>query len=124
VFQSNKQRELIDLLADHADALNRGAAQGDNTEWLANNDLLANASSVLALLQLAQAVKRVLVPVPPSSLFQAELKVRLQQESEIVKTKRPFPKTIWLGAAVSLVGLGIFLLRRLRVAGDGAVTAV
>lgn len=119
-----KQCELIDLLADHADALNRGADHDDVSEWLANDGLFANAASILALLQLAQAVKRALVPVTLSPLFQSELKRRLLNEEGVVDEKRPFPKTIWLGAAVSVIGLAIYLLRRFRPAAGGAVTVV
>jgi hypothetical protein len=117
-----KQRELIDLLADHADALNR-RADHDVSEWLANDGLLANASSILVLLQLAQAVKRALVPVTLSPLFQSELKRRLLYEERVALEKRPFPKTLLLGAAVSVIGLAIYLLRRFRPVG-GVVTAV
>lgn len=117
-----KQRELIDLLADHADALNR-EADYDVSEWAANHDRLASVPSVLALLQLAQAVKRALVPVSPSPLYRLELQMRLQQEDSVIM-KRPFPKTLVLGAAVSVVGLAIYLLRRFRPAVDGVVTAV
>lgn len=116
------QRELVDLLADHADALNRGV-EGDD-EWLADGGLLINAPSVLVLLKLARAVKQVLIPVTPSPFFQSELKVRLLQMEDVSEEKRPFPKTIWVGAAVSVIGLAIYLLRRLRLAGDGVVTAV
>jgi hypothetical protein len=118
-----KQRELIDLLADHADALNREADQ-DVSEWAANSGRLANVPSVLALLQLAQAVKRVFVPVSPSPLFWLELRTRLQQEEDSVVEKRPFPKTIVVGAAVSAIGLTIYLLRRFRPASAGVATAV
>lgn len=119
-----KQRELIDLLADHADALNIGADHDDVSEWLANDGLLANAPSILVLLQLAQAVKRALVPVTLSPLFQSELKRRLLYEERVALEKRPFPKTLLLGAAVSVIGLTIYLLRRFRPVGGGVVTAV
>ncbi|MEJ2746837.1 MAG: hypothetical protein P8183_02810 [Anaerolineae bacterium] len=112
-----KRHELIDLLADHADALNEGAGYDDVSAGL------TNGSSVVALLQLAQAVKRVLVPVSPSPFFQLELKGRLLQDEDSVG-KRPLPKTIWLGAAVSVVGLAIFLLRRVRPGDGGVATAV
>ncbi|MCB9423314.1 MAG: hypothetical protein H6667_26200 [Ardenticatenaceae bacterium] len=116
-----KQHELIDLLADHADALNRGE---DVSVWLAEHEWAANISSVLVLLQVAEAVKRALVPAAPSLLFRSELKNRLLANDVYVVEKRPFPKTLWLGAAVSVIGLVIFLLRRIRLAGGGVATAV
>ena len=119
-----KRRELINLLADHADALNKGTDPEDVTEWLAASDLLVNASSMLTLLQLARAVKQTLVPVAPSPFFHSELKRRLARKEEVKNKKRPFPKTILLGAAVSVIGLTIFLLRRFRPGGGGVVTAV
>lgn len=119
-----KQQALIDLLADYADALNKGAEQDDAAEWLADYSRSFHVPSVVALLQLARAVKRVLVPVTPSLLFQSELKGRLLQADDFAVEKRPLPKTIWLGAAVSIIGLAVFLLRRVRLAGGGAVTAV
>jgi hypothetical protein len=115
-----KRRELLDLLSEHADALNDDTA----VTWLADHPSLTAVSSILALFQLAQAVKRVLVPVPPSPIFQAALKKQLAQSEIEAEEKRPFPRTILLGAAVSAIGLAIFLVRRLRLADDGVVTAV
>lgn len=117
-----KRRELVDLLADYADALNRG--DDDAAGWLANHASLTSVSSLLSLLQLAQAVQRVLVPVTPSPLFQTALKDQLIQSELCIEEKRPLPKTIWLGAAMSVIGLIIYLLRRFRLADDGVATAV
>jgi hypothetical protein len=114
-----KRRELVDMLSEHADALNDGTA----VTWLADHPLTA-VSSILTLLQLAQAVKRVLVPVTPSPIFQAALKKQLAQQEIETEEKRPFPRAILVGAAVSVIGLAIFLVRRLRLADDGVVTAV
>ncbi len=111
---------LVDLLADHADALNEGTA----VAWLAEHPSLTAVSSILTLLQIAQAVKRVLVPVTPSPIFQATLKKQLAQPGIEFEEKRPFPTAILVGAAVSIVGLAIFLVRRLRLADDGMVTVV
>lgn len=115
-----KRREMVALLAEHADALNDDTA----VTWLADHSSVTAVSSMRTLLQLAQAVQRVMVPVAPSLLFQTSLKKQLAQSELESEEKRPFPKTIWVGAAVSVVGLVIFLVRRLRLAGDGVVTAV
>ena len=115
-----KRRELVDLLADHAEALNVGA--GD--DWLAGAGSFTAVSSLLSLFQLAQAVKRALVPVAPSPLFRADLKRQLVQSPVISEAKRPFPVTIVVGTAVSVIGFTIFLLRRLRTHRGGVVTAV
>lgn len=115
-----KRRELVNLLADHADALTVGA--GD--DWLAGADSLTAVSPLFSLFQLAQAVKRVLVPVTPSPLFRDDLKRQLVQSTVVAEKKRPFLVTIVVGAVVSVIGLTIYLLRRLRVADRGVVTAV
>lgn len=117
-----KRRELVDLLADYADALNLG--NDDAVRWLDNRMPLQSVSSLLSLLQLAQAVKRVLVPVPLSPSFQMELKDQLTESELYIDEKRPLPKTIMVGTAVSILGLAIFLLHRYRVANAGVVTAV
>ncbi len=115
-----KRREIADLLADHADALNEDA----DVACLANSASLTAVSSVLSLLYLAQAVKRVLVPVTLSPSFQMELKDRLAQSELTIEEERPFPKPVLVGTAVSVIGLTLYLLRRSRAAGEGVVTAV
>jgi hypothetical protein len=117
-----KRRELVDLLADHADVLNDNEA--DAAGWVDNRVPLTAVSTLLTLLQLAQAVKRVLVPVAPSPVFRSALKTQLSQAELCGDGKRPLAKTIWVGAAVSVIGLTIYLLRRFRLAGDGVATAV
>ena len=117
-----KRRELVDLLADYADALNEG--DDDAARWLDNHVPLKSFSSFVTLLQLAQAVKEVLVPVTPSPSFQVVLKDQLTQSDIVIEEKWPFPKTILVGTAVSVIGLTIYLLHRFRPADDGVVTAV
>jgi hypothetical protein len=53
-----------------------------------------------------------------------ELKDRLAQSELTIEEKRPFPKPVLVGTAVSLIGLTLYLLRRFRAAGEGMVTAV
>lgn len=120
-----KRRELLDLLADHADELNRSedAVDFDLVGWLADYGSTTAMPSLLALLQLAQAVKRALVPVQPSALFRSELGFRLVQE-ELVG-KRPFPREVWWGAAAAgVVGLVLLLFRFLSGRSRSTVTAV
>ena len=112
-----KRRELVDLLVDHADALNQG-------DGVAEQSLLPAVSSWLTLFYLARAVKRVLTPVELSPVFRSDLKVQLVESEMAVVGKRPFPLTFWLSVLVPVIGLVIFLLRRSRSAADGLVTAV
>jgi hypothetical protein len=119
-----KRREIVDLLADHADALNADADVDGDAACLANSASLTAVSSVLTLLHLAQAVQRVMVPVTLSPSFQMELKDQLEQLELTIEEERPFPTTIVLGTAVSVIGLTLYLLRRSRAAGGGVVTAV
>ena len=115
-----KRRQVVDLLADHADALNEDV----DADYLANSASLTAVSSILTLLHLAQAVKRVLVPVTLSPSFRAELKDQLTQSEMTIDKKRPLPKPVLVGTAVSVIGLTIYLLHRFRPADDGVVTAV
>ena len=111
-----KRRTLVNLLADHADLLNRRDTDDlDVAAWLADYGPVRGMSSLLTLLQLAQAVKRALVPVEPSPLFQAELETRLARGEGEVMGKRPFSREVWLGAAAAgLVGILFLALRRVR----------
>jgi hypothetical protein len=85
--------------------------------------------SLVTLLQLAQAVKRALVPVSLDGLFRSELRTRLAEaETEMVE-ERPFPRKIWLGAAVagsalSVIGLLLLVLRFVSGRSRPAATAV
>lgn len=117
-----KRCELVDLLADYADALNAG--DDEATRRLDNRLPLPPVSSLLTLLQLTEAVKRVLVPITLSPSFEMELKDRLAQSELTIEDKRPFPKPVLVGTAVSIIGLTLYLLRRSRAVGEGVVTAV
>ncbi|MCP4429005.1 MAG: hypothetical protein GY803_31355 [Chloroflexi bacterium] len=121
-----KKRQLIELLADHAEALNRVENDGrlDTAAWLADYESTANQSPLLVLLQLAQAVKRALVPIQPSALFQSELRMRLAQASGEMAGKRPFPRSVQVGAIAGLVGLLLLVLRLVSNRSRAAATAV
>lgn len=115
-----KRKELLNLLANHADALNRAAdpAALDSTGWLANYGLAGNVRSIISLLQIAKAVKQVLIPVRPSTLFRDELGQRLEVAEPTATS--PLRRRVWVGAAavgsiLSLVGITLLLMRRLRL---------
>lgn len=123
----------LDLLAAHADALNEteNVEKFDTEAWLSRYPLTtANVSSWIPLLELAKAIKRVLVPVQPSTLFRSELRRQLVQ-GQLPRQRRRF-RTVWLGAAVigsllSFLGLLLILLRRLKLddnSSQPATTAV
>lgn len=130
MFRSSEKREMIDILADHADALAsiEDADEMDSAAWLEKRGPSSNRPSLLLLLQLAQALKRVLVPVSPSPLFQSELGLRLSVKEHPAQEKRPLSRGVWVGAAVagsalSVIGLAILLLRRIRFGSNRASSA-
>jgi hypothetical protein len=89
----------------------------------------ADLSSWIPLLELAKAIKRVLVPVQPSPLFRAQLQQQLVQ-GQLPRERRRY-RTVWLGAAIigsllSLAGLLFIILRRLKLDDSSSqpVTAV
>ncbi|MFQ5398157.1 MAG: hypothetical protein ACE5E7_01010 [Anaerolineae bacterium] len=110
------------MLAAHADALNAGAdgEAFDSAAWVARN-YPSEAGRFLSLLLLAHAIKRVLAPVAPPLLFKSELRHRLENYAPTVEVElRPARRMVWLGAAVigsalSLAGLILWLLRRVRL---------
>ena len=104
-----RRNELVDLLTMHADALNAGQ---DQTESLA----LLYGDEVAPLLQLARAVKQVLVPVSPPAGFTTQLHHDLMQydRNVTIVATHPNQRGWWVGAATvgSLLSLAILLLVR------------
>lgn len=110
-----KQVDLVELLADHADALNKteDAAAFDNEAWLAYR-LPGASPAILPLLQVAHAVKKVLPPV------HAPLRLRLAfapQLGQPIVEERPYFRLLWWGTAVlgsllSITGLLVYLSKR------------
>lgn len=118
-----------DLLADHADALNRSGdvAEFDTAVWLTQHTPTP-PPNLLSLLHLAKAVKLALQPVPPPAVFRAELRRQLEQSPLTGLAGRSIGRFVWLVAAVlgSIVSI-IVILRRLKVlpgASDVMGTAV
>lgn len=111
---SMKNKVLLELLAAHADALNRDEIV-DTADWLA--DYPVEAGHIVSLLQLARAIKQVLAPVPPSALFKYQLRQRLVQAEFAPELNGASHRAVWWGAAVigsalSIAGLALWLLRR------------
>lgn len=109
-----EEKALLNLLAAHADALNRGEAI-NTTDWLA--DYPSEVGRIVSLLQLAWAVKQVLVPVYPSALFKSELRQQLAQAEVISSANGSSHRAMWwgaalIGSALSITGLAFWLLRR------------
>ncbi len=109
-----KNKELIDLLADHADLLNGfNYIDGfDSAAWLSER-LPSKPDYILVLLQLAQSIKKTLVPVPVPTHLNSKIQQLLNQEQPniILGEKRPFPQIFLLSAVA--VGLIFILLRHL-----------
>jgi hypothetical protein len=110
-------RKLLDLLANHADALNENedVSDFDTAVWLAQQAAV-QTNGILPLLQLAKSVKLALTPVTPPALFKAELQQQLEQSSLTKIAQRSIGRIIWLIAAVigSIVSI-IVILRRLKI---------
>ena len=109
--------KLLDLLANHADALNEsGDVSGfDTAVWL-NQHATPHTPNLLPLLQLAKSVKLALHPVQPPTLFKVELRQQLEQSSLTGIARRSIGRFLWLVAAIigSIVSI-IVILRRLKV---------
>ncbi len=116
---------LLDILAEHADALNRGDDLSPG--------LLARypeaAAELEPLLLLARAVKSVLVPVKPTDAFLA----RLQDDLESGGRRRAYlprlPQRLLvglvagLGSLLSVVGL-VWVIRQRRVGRPASPSAI
>jgi hypothetical protein len=109
-----KTETLIELLANHADALNQGR---DPTAALLNRH--SHASPELAtLLSLARSLKTAMEPATPAAAFKASLHQQLLQ-GYLAPTPQPIRSVWWIGAAtlgslLPLAGLLIWFLRRPR----------
>jgi hypothetical protein len=108
-------RVVLSLLSDHADALNdaEDPSEFDSRAWLSGHAPSQKKQSLL-LLELAQAIKRALVPVTTPQPFRSELRQLLDAASPAALTvKRSYHRALLWGAAS--VGLFLILLRRIRV---------
>jgi hypothetical protein len=111
-------KRMLDLLADHAEALNRceDVAAFDTAVWLTHYNPVDN-QAILPLLQLAQKVKLALAPTHPSHYFRHKLKQDLTQKAFDPMMGNSIGRFIWLLAAfiVSLIGIILIRLRWLKV---------
>lgn len=110
-----KTNTLIELLADHADALNQGR---DTTAALLNHHG-QDTPDLATLLTIARSLKTVMEPVTPAAAFKANLHQQLRQAPHTDTTPQPIRSIWWIGAAtigslLSLAGLLIWFLRRPR----------
>ncbi len=121
-----KKRQIIETLADHAEALNQtdGNLGLDAENWLSAYGPAERSLSFLTLLQLAQAVKRALIPIDPSPFFLSQLASQLAQNDGVMVKKRPFPRQFLLPLIAGLVGLGLLVFRLLTGRSRAATTAV
>jgi hypothetical protein len=108
-------RDLVELLARHADLLNMG---DDRTSAYVRQYALS--SEAAALFHLARSAKAALKPVDPRIGFQAQLYNELMQVDPWYTLAAPgrISRRLWVGAAtfgslISLAGL-FFWLRRQR----------
>lgn len=123
-----KKRKMRDLLDQHAKALILGVKEDESL--LAQYPDDSDSEELNSLFQLAGAIKAALVPVKTPESFRLELKRELRSvtpaettiEDTSIKQKR------WLvvaaaGSIISLLGIILFILRKIRMAGQGAQPA-
>jgi len=110
-----KKRALLNLLSEHADALTMSESIGelDQEAWLRARSTIG-FDDVLSLLSLAQAIRRVLVPVVAPTAFRAELRGNLLQRPRLQQAEgsRLDHRILLFGAAA--IGLGLLVLGRFR----------
>lgn len=116
-----KKKELVELLNDHAEAL----IEDKSVSQILADQELENNVELVSLFQLAEEVKDVLVPIPVPE-FREELRRRLESYepsnvtigSETTGRKQKLFIFAMAGSTLSVVGLLVVLLRRLRSSGD------
>ncbi|GAB4152661.1 MAG: hypothetical protein Fur0021_17640 [Candidatus Promineifilaceae bacterium] len=111
----NLPEVLEEILTAHADDLNRGA---DTTDSL-TMQYAALFPELPALLHLGKLLKKTLVPVKPRALFVRQLEEQLLYNLPAAPIPTPPPMRFMLigalvGSALSLTGVGLLLLRRVR----------
>lgn len=115
-----KNRALLNLLSEHADALtvNGHAGEPDPEVWLRSR-AMTGFDDVLSLLSLAQAIKRALIPAVVPAAFQAQLKENLLEKPylRLAEGSRLDHRILLFGAAV--IGLVLLVVSKFRV-GQGA----
>lgn len=116
-----KKKELIELLNDHAEALNKGKSGSQ----ILTKHQMGNNTELASLLQLAEEVKVALIPVPVPA-FREGLRRRLETYkpsnvsigSSNSSRKNKLLFVAMAGSTLSVVGLLVILFRRLHSPGD------
>ena len=126
-----KRRELIEALSVYADSIYEDPSEREGSvEMLLTRyqaRYLDQADDLGSLFKLAEELKAALVPVPVPA-FRAQLRRELEAytPAEVtVGSFKPNYRRKWLfvaaaGSTLSIVGIFVVLLRRLRAAGDGS----
>lgn len=110
---------IANILAAHADALNRGENATD--EYLSRYP--AQARDLASLFRLAEAIRETMPPVTPSDLFRESLSRHLGNfSSSMALVDRPndqdgarWRTVVAAGSLISVAGLTIYLMRRWRL---------
>ena len=118
-----KKKDLKKLLSDHADALNGGQTGWDMLDRRLTDENIELAS----LFQLAEEIKAALIPVPVPA-FRDQLRRQLENYEPAKVTigtsstgrKQKLIFVAMAGSTLSVVGIFVVLLRRLRSTTDEA----
>jgi hypothetical protein len=125
-----KRRELIEALSVYADSiyedLDEDPSEGEGSVETLLTRYPDQTDDLGSLFKLAEELKAALVPVPVPA-FRAQLRRELEAytPAEVtVGSIKPNYRRKWLfvaaaGSTLSIVGIFVVLLRRLRAAGDG-----
>ena len=119
-----KKKELIELLSDHADALNAGQTGSDMLDRRPTEENVELASLFL----LAEEIKAALIPVPVPA-FREQLRRQLKTYepakvtigSSSIGRKQKLIFVAIAGSTLSVAGIVVVLLRRLRSTTDEVV---
>ena len=121
-----KKRKMRELLDQHARAMMLGTREDESL--LAQNP--DDSEELNSLFQLARSIKGALVPVKASESFKLELKQELGSISpdEFAIDDSTNKQKRWLvvaaaGSAISVLGIVLYVLRRIRSASQAAQPA-
>ena len=123
-----KRRELATILAAHAD----GLIKGKDTAAQLLTDYPDAAAELAPLFRLAASLQAILVPVKAPVTFVGRLHKDLMNYSPAeIPEKAPVSgqKVLWVGVAaagsvLSVTGLVLLVIRRLKTSGKQTATAV
>jgi hypothetical protein len=110
---------IANILAAHADALNRGENPTDH--YLER--YAAQANELASLFRLAEAIREAMPPAKPSDLFRESLSRRLGSFSSSTSPEdgpndrggARWRTVVAAGSLISVAGLTIYLMRRSRL---------